>query len=340
MDRSSQRRLKVLVFVAGAASLATEMAGARLLAPYFGTSNVVWANVIGLTLIYLSVGYWFGGRVADRRPTARALGTLILAAAVAIAALPFATRPLFDLAATAFASVSAGAYVGSFIATMLMFGIPITALGAVAPWAIRLSVVDVATAGSISGRLYALSTIGSIVGTFIPVLLLIPAIGTRRTMILHRRRPGALCPAARPQPRCRARSDRASRAARAAARLCQELRGRPGPVRGRVAVPVRPGRRADRRLADPAPERGLGGALDPPGRRVGQADERLLGCLSCRPRPARRAVPQRRRARQRRRHRLESLRGCLPGSRRRRRRDRPSRESGRPQVLRHDLARV
>jgi spermidine synthase len=176
-------RLSILVLVAGACSLATEMAGARLLAPYFGTSNVVWANVIGLILVYLSLGYWLGGKVADRHPTERALGLVVLVAAVSIGVLPFATAPLFAAAASAFAGVSAGAFIASFAGTLLMFALPVTALGAVAPWAIRLAVTDVAEAGSVAGRLYALSTLGSIAGTFLPVLVLIPLIGTRRTLL-------------------------------------------------------------------------------------------------------------------------------------------------------------
>jgi spermidine synthase len=177
-------RLHVLVFVAGACSLATEMAGARLLAPFFGTSNVVWANVIGLILVYLSVGYWLGGRLADKHPDERTLGFVVLFAAVTIALLPFATRPLFSAAANAFDQVSAGAFIASFVGTLLMFALPVTALGAVAPWAIRLAVTDIAEAGAVAGRLYALSTLGSIAGTFLPVLYLIPEIGTRRTMLL------------------------------------------------------------------------------------------------------------------------------------------------------------
>lgn len=175
--------LSLLVFTAGACSLATEMAGARLLAPYFGTSNLVWANVIGLILLYLALGYWLGGKLADRHPNPGTLARVILLAAATIAVLPFVSRPMFSLAADAFDQVSAGAYIASFIGTMLMFAVPVTALGAVAPWAIRLAVRDVEEAGAVSGRLYALSTVGSIFGTFLPVLVLIPAIGTQRTMI-------------------------------------------------------------------------------------------------------------------------------------------------------------
>ena len=75
-------RLNALVFCAGAGSLATEIAAARLLAPYYGSSTVVWANVIGLVLASLSLGYWLGGRLADRRPEPRLLGAIVLAAAV------------------------------------------------------------------------------------------------------------------------------------------------------------------------------------------------------------------------------------------------------------------
>ena len=175
--------LSVLVLVAGAASLSTEMTGARLLAPYFGASDLVWSNVIGLILISLAVGYWVGGRLADRFPTHRALAIVVLVAALALAVIPFAARPLFLAAANAFANVSAGAFIASFFGALAMFIIPVTALGAVAPWSVRLSVDDVGHSGRVAGRLYALSTLGAIMGTFLPVLVLIPALGTRRTLL-------------------------------------------------------------------------------------------------------------------------------------------------------------
>jgi spermidine synthase len=182
-DRCARWWLAALVLVAGGASLSTEMTGARLLAPYFGASDLVWSNVIGLILVSLAVGYWLGGRLADRFPTHRALATVVLVAALALAVIPFAARPLFLASATAFANVSAGAFIASFFGALAMFIIPVTALGAVAPWSIRLSVDRVDRTGSVAGRLYALSTIGAIIGTFLPVLVLIPMIGTRRTLL-------------------------------------------------------------------------------------------------------------------------------------------------------------
>jgi len=179
----SARRLGAVVFVAGAGSLAIEICASRLLAPYFGSSTVVWANVIGLILIYLSVGYWVGGRYADRHAAPSALGRLLLIAAAVIAVLPFVAHPVLDLAVRGFDRLSTGAVVGSFFATVALFSVPVTLLGMVSPFAVRLALRDLDQAGTVSGRLYALSTAGSIAGTFLPALLTIPWIGTQRTML-------------------------------------------------------------------------------------------------------------------------------------------------------------
>lgn len=177
-------RLYVLVFFAGACTLGAELTAARLLAPFFGTSTLVWANVIGMTLLYLALGYWLGGKLADRWPEPRRLAGIVVIAAITIALFPFVTRPLFEVATTAFAEVSSGVLIGSFIAVLLAFAIPITALGTVAPWALRLAVRSVEDAGTIAGRLYALSTVGSLVGTFGSVIVLVPTFGARRTMFI------------------------------------------------------------------------------------------------------------------------------------------------------------
>jgi spermidine synthase len=179
----SQARLGVLVFMGGAGTLATEIAASRLLAPYFGSSTIVWANIIGLILVYLSLGYWLGGKVADRHPDSRLLGAIVLVAALFIALLPFVARPILDLAVRELDAVSVGAVVGSFFAALALFVFPVTLLGAVSPFAIRLALVDVGEAGTVAGRLYALSTVGSIVGTFASALVTIPLVGTQRTML-------------------------------------------------------------------------------------------------------------------------------------------------------------
>lgn len=177
------RALPVVVFAAGAGSLATEICASRLLAPYFGNTTVVWANVIGLILVYLSVGYWLGGRFADRHPHPRVLGGILLIAAATITVLPFVAHPFLQLALQGFNALSIGVVAGSFFATLLLFSVPVSLLGMVSPFAVRLAVRDVRSAGSVSGRLSSLATLGAIVGTFVPALVLIPAIGTQRTLL-------------------------------------------------------------------------------------------------------------------------------------------------------------
>ncbi len=168
----------------GTGSLGAEIAAVRLLAPYFGASTVVWANTIGTVLVALSVGYWLGGRFADRHPHMRGLCLLSLVAAVLLALVPFVSGPLLDVAVRALDSISAGAFLGSLLAVLALVAVPILLLGAVTPWALRLAVRDVGEAGTVAGRLYALSTAGSLAGTLISALVLIPVVGTRRTFLL------------------------------------------------------------------------------------------------------------------------------------------------------------
>src|SRR5215218_7962542 len=176
--------LPLLVFVVGTGSLGAEIAAVRLLAPYFGASTIVWANTIGIVLVALSVGYWLGGRLADRHPNMRALCLTALVAAVMLAAVPFAADPLLDVAVEALDQVSAGAFIGSLVAVLVLVAVPIMLLGAVSPYAIRLAVSKVEEAGTVAGRLYALSTAGSLLGTLVSALVLIPLVGTRRTFLI------------------------------------------------------------------------------------------------------------------------------------------------------------
>jgi spermidine synthase len=176
-------RLTALVFVAGVGALATEIAASRLLAPYFGNSTIVWANVIGLVLASLSLGYWLGGKIADRRPYPRLLGALVSAAAVLVAATPFLAKPFLDLTVEGLDEVSTGAAIGSFFGVLILFAPPVVLLGMVAPFAIRLGLERVEAAGAVAGRLYAVSTIGSLLGTFLSALVAIPLIGTQRTLL-------------------------------------------------------------------------------------------------------------------------------------------------------------
>ena len=171
LDRPSSRALSLVVFGAGTGTLAVEITASRLLAPYYGSSTVVWANLIGLVLLALALGYWLGGKLADRRPSGRVLGWIVFAAGAYVPILPFITRPILDVAAQGLDELSAGAVVGSFFATLLLFAPPVFALGMVSPFAIRLALDSVGNAGEVAGRLYALSTAGSLLGAFLPALI-------------------------------------------------------------------------------------------------------------------------------------------------------------------------
>jgi spermidine synthase len=175
--------LGLLVFVVGAASLGAEIAAARLLAPYFGASTIIWANTIATVLVALSAGYALGGHLADRAPYMRRLCQIVLAAATLLAAVPFLSGPLLSVASSAIGSVSVGAFFGSLLAVLALVAVPVLLLGTVAPFAIRLSLQRTEESGSVSGRLYALSTAGSLVGTFLAALVLIPFAGTHRTFL-------------------------------------------------------------------------------------------------------------------------------------------------------------
>jgi spermidine synthase len=177
------RRIEVLAFVVGSASLGAEIAAARLLAPWFGASTIVWANTIATVLVALSIGYWVGGRLADRDPTLAGLSRVVLWAAALLALVPFVAAPFLRISVKALDRVEAGAFAGSLFAVLVLVAVPVLLLGAVAPYAVRLSVRSVEEAGRIAGRLYAISTMGSLVGTFLSALLLIPLVGTRRTFL-------------------------------------------------------------------------------------------------------------------------------------------------------------
>ena len=179
----SNRFLYLLVFVVGITTLGAEIAAARLMAPFFGASTIVWANTIGVVLVALSVGYWLGGRLGDRYPNVRRLCLTMLGAAILLALVPLVAQPFFEISVGALDEIEAGAFVGSLFAVLFLIAIPVGLAGTCAPWAIRLSVADVEHAGAVAGRLYAISTVGSLLGTMLSALLLIPLLGTQRTFL-------------------------------------------------------------------------------------------------------------------------------------------------------------
>jgi len=182
--RSQRQYLYLSVFTSGMTVLAVELSAARLLGNVFGTSNLVWANIIGLMLIYLSVGYFIGGRWADRSPHFKTFYQIICWGAFLSGLVPLVARPVLFAAAGAVFELQAGLAIGSFLSVLILFSIPVTLLGCVSPFAIRLALNTVDDAGQTIGFMYAVSTFGSIIGTFAPVLFLIPEAGTALTFLI------------------------------------------------------------------------------------------------------------------------------------------------------------
>src|SRR5437867_366097 len=178
----SRALLLTLVFISGMASLGVEFGASRLLAPYFGTSLYVWGVLIGLILIYLSAGYVIGGRLADRYPREEVLYQITAWAGLWIGIIPLVSYPILLISQQGFREVSVGLVAGTLLAVVVLFAAPVILLGCVSPFAIRLLLRNVETGGNTAGRVYALSTAGSILGTFLPVFWFIPSYGTRPTL--------------------------------------------------------------------------------------------------------------------------------------------------------------
>ncbi len=179
-----KRYLYFTVFISGMTTLGIEFAASRLLGSVFGTSNLVWASIIGLILIYLSVGYTLGGRWADKYPNFETFYTILIWGAFTAGIVPFISRPVLFAAADAFDQLQVGVLLGAFTAVLVLLVVPITLLGTISPFAIRLTLTDSKEAGRTAGRIYAISTLGSFLGTFTPDLILIPWLGTRLTFVV------------------------------------------------------------------------------------------------------------------------------------------------------------
>lgn len=172
--------LDAVVLICGSVVMIYEISGSRVLAPFIGTSTYIWTSLIGVILAALSLGYWLGGRMADRLPKKSVLATAILAAAGLIAITILVKDPFL----AAIAAFPAGLEIKAVVSALILFAPASVALGFVTPYAVKLRMESLGEAGRTVGRLYALSTVGSIVGTFAAGFLLLPFLGTNRTLYL------------------------------------------------------------------------------------------------------------------------------------------------------------
>src|SRR5215204_5222090 len=176
----SKIALEITVFTCGALVMIYEIIGSRILSPYIGTSTYVWTSLIGVILAALSLGYWLGGKTADRKPDLKILASVIFLAGGAVA-----VTILFKDIFLSFISRSPYALeIKSVAAALVLFAPASVLLGFVTPYAVKLKMLSLEDSGKTVGRLYALSTVGSILGTFLAGFLLIPFVGSTRTLYL------------------------------------------------------------------------------------------------------------------------------------------------------------
>ena len=177
-EQRSSVAIAVAVFIAGGALLGLEIASSRVLAPHFGNSLYVWGALIGVVLAGLSTGYWIGGAIADRWPQPRLLVGLLGFGALLVLSIPFVDGWVLDRVV----DWDPGPRLNPLIATILLFGVPAVVLGTVSPVAVRLKARSLDHLGRTAGRLFAVSTAGSIAGTFLTAFWLIPELGTDQVL--------------------------------------------------------------------------------------------------------------------------------------------------------------
>ncbi len=179
-DKISEYFLEITVFFSGAIVMIFEIVGSRVLAPFLGTSLVVWTAIIGVILGALSLGYALGGKIADHKASFRGLSGILFLSALFVSSPVFLKIPLFSL-------LSFYAFrleVSSVIAALVLFAPASILLGIVSPYSVKLKLRDITTSASTVGRLYAISTLGSIGGTFLAGFFLIPVLGSSKILFI------------------------------------------------------------------------------------------------------------------------------------------------------------
>jgi spermidine synthase len=179
-ENTTQSRSKLwlylIVFLTGGSVMVIELLGTRLIAPFYGASLYVWSSLISVTMIALAIGYFVGGRWADRVQRS-GLSLIIALAALFTLVIPWAVRPVL------LATDPLGLRGGAFVSALVLFFPSLTLLGMVGPFAIKLATPELDGVGSSSGSIYAVSTLGSVIGTLLLGFFLFPWVGSRQILV-------------------------------------------------------------------------------------------------------------------------------------------------------------
>ncbi len=173
-------RLEVIVFLTGFVVMVLEIVGSRMLGPYVGTSIYVWTSLIGVVLGCLSLGYWWGGKLADNGPSESTLSRILLLSAVGVALTTLVHGRVTGFIVGLFPDVR----ISASLSAIILFGIPSVLLGMVSPYTVKLRMKTIIHSGETVGRLYAISTLGSIVGTFVSGFFLLSFMGSTNVTFL------------------------------------------------------------------------------------------------------------------------------------------------------------
>lgn len=179
MKKLEKYKLEVTVFICGAMTMILELVAARVLSPYVGSSNLIWTSIIGIMLISMSLGYWIGGKIADKKHDLKDLSQFILIAAITTSLIPIFETVIVNQLAQMMEQL----IVVAIISATFLFGIPSFMLATASPIAVKLKNNEQKEVGTVSGKISSLSTIGSIVGTFVAGFILIPNIGVSNIIL-------------------------------------------------------------------------------------------------------------------------------------------------------------
>ena len=173
--------LEITVFLSGALTMILELIAARVLSPYVGSSNLIWTTIIGIMLTSMSIGYWFGGKMADKNKEndIKILSNYLLISAIATSIIPILEVVFIDV----LSQLSSNLILVAIICATVTFGIPSFLLATVSPIAVKIKNNNMDHIGATSGKISSLSTIGSIFGTFFAGFILIPNLGVRNIIL-------------------------------------------------------------------------------------------------------------------------------------------------------------
>ena len=173
-------RFELILFVSEAICMILELIASRILSPYFGNSNFVWTSIIGIILLSSSIGNYYGGLIADKKDSFKYLKLILIVVSVYIFIVPILNSSILNFVIQNINDIR----VGSIVATILLFFIPSLLMGMITPIVVKTKMDNIETAGSTSGRMSSIATLGGIFGTFIGGFYLIPNIGSLELLFI------------------------------------------------------------------------------------------------------------------------------------------------------------